>query len=333
MPKKKADMSLIGMGALGSVPHMLVNAGFDPVLMKQQLIAKNATVLRDDEWKEYDQAVVDIMRTRLVIVNDLVSRGLVYNVPNGLGKTVLEYEDMSDMSDAQISMAAEAEDQQDRVEFVQKYLPLPITHHGFSLNARALAASRTTGMPLDTTLATTAAIKVAEKIEATFATGASTYTYGGGTLYGLLDFTYKQSYTVAAHWNDSGADPLADVRGMKQYSINHKHYGPWMLYVPTAWETALDDNFTTNYPITVRERLRQVGGIIDVKVCDALTADYCVLVEFRPETIRAVIGLQPTTIEWESKGGLVSHYKVMAIIVPQIRADQDNNSGVIVGTA
>jgi uncharacterized linocin/CFP29 family protein len=322
----------MGSGGLSGVPNLLANCGFDVNRYRRQLLVSNATVLRDDEWKEIDSMVVQICRSRMTIVNDLVAAGLYVPLTNGMGTTVYEYEDMSDMSAAQMSMAAEAADQEDRVQFAQKYLPLPIVHKGFSVNARALAASRKNNTPLDTTQAQIAATKVSEYIESMFAVGVSSYTYGGGTIYGLKDFSGAQSQTVTAHWNDSGADPLADVIAAKAKMIAAKHFGPWMVYIPTAWEEVLDDDFKANSDKSMYARLKEVQGIIDVKACDSMTADYYVMVEFQPTTIRAIIGQQPTTLEWTTQGGLVSHFKVLSICVPQIRTDQAGNSGVVVGT-
>jgi hypothetical protein len=47
------------------------------------------------------------------------------------------------------------------------------------------------------------------------------------------------------------------------------------------------------------------------------------------EYVRIVMGMQPTTLEWTSEGGMITTFKVMAIIVPQLRADQDGRTGLI----
>jgi len=312
-------------------PYMTVN---DNGNSRTRLVG-NAT-LRKDEWKHMDETVVQISRERLVGWSDLANRGLIYNVPNGLGRTVLEYEDVSDMEAASISMDGMTEAGHDRVKFSIKYLPLPLVHADFQINARVLEASRKLGQPLDTTQAAMAATKVAEKVEEILFVGASTYTFGGGTIYGYLDHTSANSVTISANWDDSAASGetiIADVIAMKQASIDKKRYGPWMLYIPTNFETAVDDDFKAASDKTIRQRLKEITGILDVKVADKLTDDYVVLVEMRPETVRGVVGLQTTTVEWQTHGGMVTHYKVMAIMVPQIRADQDGNCGLVVLSA
>ena len=307
----------------GSIAKKLLANG-----MQANALRTNDT-LQKDEWKELDNRVVDIAKQRLVGVGDLVSQGLVHNLSNGLGTTVFEYEDVSDFEDADVNMDGVSRPNNDRHEFDLNFLPLPIVHKGFQISARVLAASRRNGTPLDTRSAATAARKVAEKIESILFTGLGTYNFGGGSIYGYTNFPNRNTGSLTAHWDDSGADPLADVIAMKQASITDRHYGPWMVYIPTNFETALDDDFKANSDKTMRQRLRDVEGIIDVKVADFLTTDEVVMVEMTPDTARIVIGMQPTTVEWDTEGGMLTHYKVMSIMVPQLIADQDDRCGII----
>jgi len=325
-----------GLSALGNavrtgsrVAMKLLANGMNPGALRT-----NAT-LRKDEWKELDTAVVQISRQRLVGVQDLISRGLVYNVGNALGTTVLQYEDASDMSDAVMSMDGAVATDRDRMEFDINSLPLPLTHKGFTLSARVLAASRTLGQSLDVTQAQIATRKVAELVENTLFNGASTYTYGGGTIYGYTDHPNRNQYTLTAAWDASsttGTNILDDVRAMKQMAIDAYHFGPWVLYVPTDYETALDDDFKAESDKTIRQRILEISGIQDVKVADKLATTNVVLAEMAAESARMVVGMQPAPVEWETEGGMLLHFKVMAILVPQIRADQDGNCGIVHGS-
>jgi uncharacterized linocin/CFP29 family protein len=291
-------------------------------------------VLRRDEWKTLDEAVLKISDDRIPGVAALRQRGLVYNIGNGMGSTVFEYHDMSDAMEADLTMDGITKTDNDRVVYTTNYLPLPILHSDYQINARVLAASRNMGMPLDTTYAERATRKVLEKLEDMFFT-ATSYTYGGGTIYGYLNHPNRNEYTITA-W-DSSAKTAAqikdDVLGMKQASIDAKHYGPWVLHIPTSYETVLDDDFDTQTPgTTIRERLLKISGIEDIIVVDHLTDDNVVLVEMRPETVRLVTGMGIQNVQWDSQGGMTTKYKVMTIQVPQIRADQDGNSGIVHGS-
>lgn len=358
--KIKADVDVVhstetGLVASGSVAQRMLNAGMEvgPLkpwigedgkvymtkLMNGQAVAvplmnANAT-LRKDEWKEMDSSVLFAAQERLVGVADLYSRNLVYRV-GGLGTTVLEYEDYSELTAAEISMDAVTPSTKDRPQTSLKYLPLPIVHKDFSFNIRALAASRRGTTPLDTTTAMLAARQVSEKVETILFTGSSSYTYGGGTIYGYLDHPNKNSVTLSTQWDASAATGetiLDDVRSMKQASIDAYHYGPWVLYVPTNYETTLDDDFKAASDKTTRQRILEIAGIQEVKVVDKLTDDKCVLVQMTSDVVRMVEGLPLQTVEWQEGGGFTTNFKVLTIMVPQIRADQNGKCGVTVLSA
>jgi len=101
------------------------------------------------------------------------------------------------------------------------------------------------------------------------------------------------------------------------------------MYVATNIEGNLDQNFTTNYPVTVRQRILQVENITELKVIDKMTAGGVLLISMQSDVVRLVQGLPIQTVEWSTDGGMMVHFKVMAIIVPQVFKDQSNRSGVI----
>lgn len=346
-----AQIELIQRGSMGSIAQKLMANNMSPYALKpwigedgrhyqtvmmggqpRAIPLVNATAtLRKDEWKQLDTAVLFAAQERLIGVQDLVSRGLTYTIGNGLGTTVLEYQDASELTDAELTMDAVTPSQRDRLEFDLKYLPLPIIHKDFSYNIRALSASRAGGTPLDTTTAMQAARKVSEKVETILFTGSSTYSFGGGVIYGYLDYPYRNEVTLSANWDDSGSTGetiLDDVRAMKQASIDAKHYGPWILYVPTNYETTLDDDFKSASDKTIRQRILEIDGIQEVKVADKLTDDNVLLVQMTSDVVRMVEGLALQTVEWQEGGGMTTNYKVMTIMVPQIRSDQSGNCGI-----
>lgn len=295
-------------------------------------IQTNAT-LRRDEWKQLDEAVLRAARIRLGGVDDLVSRGLTYNLGDGMATTVLEYHDVSDSFEASLTMDGINRSQGDRPVFTTNYMPLPIIHVDFEINARVLAASRKLGNPLDTTSVEQATRRVLEKRESMLFTAASTaYTFGGGTIYGYLDQPSRNQVTLSANWDASaktGAQILDDVLGMKQASINDRYFGPWMLYIPTAYERVLDEDYSTSYAKSIRTRILETDGIEDIKVVDTLTANNVILVQMTSDVVRLVQGMGIQVIEWANEGGMVTKYKVLTIQVPQCRADANSRSGIV----
>lgn len=315
-------------------PSMFVYSGSGDPRKKENYVVLPATyaTLRRDEWKRLDEVLVPIAESRLRGIQDLVSRGLTYDIGNGMGTTVLEYHDVSDAMEAQLSMDGISRGQNDRPKFTTNYLPLPIIHADYQLNARVLAASRKLGNPLDTTLAERAARRVAEQLENMLFT-ATTYAYGGGTIYSYLNFPNRNTVTLSTNWDDSAKTPsdiVDDVRSMKQESINAHFYGPWVLYIPTNYETVMDDDYDTSGQSTqtVRERLLKIDGIQSVQVIDTLPDDNVLLVQMTSDVVRLVRGMGIQNVEWSSEGQMVTNYKVMTIQVPQIRADQEGHCGV-----
>lgn len=294
-------------------------------------IHTNAT-LRRDEWITLDEAVLKIAETRLGGVQDLIENGLVYNLGNGMGTTVLEHHTMSDAMEAEMTMDGVTRGKGDRVDFNTVYMPLPIIHVDYEINARVLAASRNLRNPLDTTNAERAARKVNEQLESMLFTN-TTYAFGGGTIYSYINEPNRNTVTLAQNWDASGktgAEIITDVLNMKQASINAKHYGPWMLYIPTAYETVLDNDYDTTTPgTTIRERIMKIDGISGIKVVDTLTANNVLLVQMTSDVVRLVRGLGMQNIEWSAEGNMVTKYKVMTIQVPQVRADYSGNSGIV----
>lgn len=292
-------------------------------------INTNAT-LRRDEWKALDDAVLAASRDRLVGITDLENAGLVYNLANGFGTTVLEHHTGNDPGSAQVDMDGLSRGQNDAVNRETVYLPIPIIHVDYQINARLLATSRNMGNPLDTTQAESAARRVAEKLEEMLFTNV-TYGFGGGTIYSYLNHPSINTETLSKEWASTAtaAEILTNVINMKKKSIAANHYGPWVLYIPNGYEAKMDQDFSSSYPgLTIRQRLLQIDGIKAVKVADRLTANKVVLVQMTSDTVRLVKGMGITNVEWKSEGNFVSNYKVLTIQVPQIRADQNGKCGV-----
>jgi len=301
-------------------------------------IQNATTTLRKNDWLLLDDAIVKAAQQRLRAVADLRAAGLTFTIPNGMGKTVLQTETQSDINPASVSMDGLREGQNDRPLFELTNLPLPIIHKDFHFSLRQVMASRNGGSPLDTSMGELAARKVAEEAERLVigtSTVADQYSYGGGVIYGYTDFPSRLTRTVtaptASGW--TGATFLTDIMAMKQQSQNARHYGPWVLYVASAWDQYLDDDFKANSDKTIRNRVREIEGLVDIRTLDFFTGTFdLVLVQQSSDVAREVIGMDITTVQWDTFGGMQLNFKVMAILVPQLRADQNSRTGIVHGS-
>lgn len=299
----------------------------------------NAATLRRDEWLEFDNAVQEIYERPHVGVQDLINAGLTTDF-DGYASTVLGYEDISDINAAALDMDGESEGQGDAVEYDTKYLPLPIIHKGFSVNDRQLQMSRKLGLPLDTTLVQASTRKINDFRENMLFNGASTFTFGGGTIYGYLDFTSAVSVSLTGAWDTlftatgvTGETILQDVQNMIQAMLTNRRYGPWMLYCPDTWEKALSSDYKSNSDKTIRQRIKELNpNLIDVKTSAFITVDKVILVQMSSDTVRLVRGMALTTVQWQVRNMGRHNFKLMTIEVPQIRTDQASRSGIVIGS-
>ena len=290
--------------------------------------------LRHEEWKHFDDALVEEGAIRLVGVGDLIAAGHVVNVPNALGKTVFGYEAVTDMSVAQTSLDGLAQTPNDTQEFDLSQLPLPITHKDFFLNLRRIAASRERGEAIDTTQARTAGRVVVEQLEKMLFQGGP--TFGGLTIYGYMTHPDRNivNFDGTKLWSDStkaGTSYLTDVLAMKSALINDRFYGPFTIYVPTDADVQLDRDYDTTSAsrITIRARLLEVAGVVAIRVADQLPTGHVIMKQNSVDVAAWVNGEALQTIQWDEAGGLRLNFKAMAIAVPLIRSTSAGRSGVV----
>jgi uncharacterized linocin/CFP29 family protein len=300
----------------------------------------NAT-LRILDWIQLDEAIIRASKERLRAVRQLREAGLVYMLPNGIAKPMMQFQQQSDISGATISMDGIREGESDRPVFSTVNFPIPIIHKDFQFSLREIMASRTGYSPLDLTTAELAGRRVAEQVEQltigtsnTALLGAPSYAYGGATIYGYMNFPGRISWTItlptALGWTPD--QTINDVLQMKRVSQAAKHYGPWMLYCGLNWDPYMDDDYKPTYnSTTLRQRLRDIDGIIDVQTLDYIPDYSLLLVQQTTDVVRLVIGMDITTVQWESHGGMQLNFKVMCVIVPQLRSDYYGNTGIVHG--
>lgn len=345
---------IINGQAQGAVATTLLNNGFDVAALRpwvghdgrhyiarlgtngklEAVPTQNATAtLRKDEWKILDDAIVMAAKERLRVVADLRSAGLTFNVPNGMSKTVLETETVSDITPATISMDPARQSEGDRPEYELTNLPLPVIHKDFYFNARQVATSRNSGASIDTTTAQLAARRVSEEAEKLVIGSGGTVSYGGGTIYGLTNHPHRITSATFTSPTAGGWTPVTmvqEILAMRQASEDAHHYGPWVLYNSPALDQYLDDDYSASKgDNTLRQRIQAINGIRDVRTLDHLSGEQLVLVQQTSDVIRMVIGMDITTVQWETHGGMRLNFKVMAILVPQIRSDFNHNTGII----
>lgn len=337
--------------ATGDVATILLQNNFDPNVLRrweengrsyisrmvnnemQAFVTNAPATLRKDEWIHLDTAIQKAAQKNLRVFNDIRSAGLTYSIPNGMGKTVLESERESDITSATFSMDGIRRADADRLHHDIVNLPLPIVHKDFMYTARQLAAARNSGAALDTSHAELAVRKCTEEVEKLALGEITGMTYGGGSIYGATNFPQRLTKTLTAPTSANHATTVNEVLDMRAQAYAAKYYGPFMLYASPGWDQYLDEDYSTaKGDNTLRDRLRKIENIIDVRTAHFLSDTQLLLIQFTPDVIRAVIGMDLMAVQWATEGDMMFNFKIMGILVPQFRSDFNSNTGVVHGS-
>jgi uncharacterized linocin/CFP29 family protein len=300
---------------------MLVKAGFNVNALRTNAL------LRRDEWKELDAAIIDVAREELNGIADLQAAGLVQQL-GGLGTLLSEYEQLGDMSAANVDMAGETPGDEDTVDFTLVSVPVPIVHKDFRLNIRRLEASRRSGDSLDTTQAQTAARLVRDQLEEILFNG-SAVAVGGNAIYGYTDFPDRTTGT-GGNWGTTIADVYDDLNAMISDAEADFHNGPYGFYVGrVAYSESRAIHTDGSGQSAMNRVLENFPQLQFFKPSDRLVDDDGVLVQMTRDSVDLAVAQNIVTVEWSEMGGMISRFKVMAAMVPRIKSDANSASGVV----
>lgn len=316
------EKQLVSERASRGLPTPTINAG--------NLLTKEA-------WVMLDNAVLEAARDRLRAWADLRASN-TYGGFDGMANPILEFERMTDVGEAVEDMDGMTEARSFAPKFDLQGMPLPITHSDFFLSSRFLAVSKNKSQPMDTVRAEMAGRRIGERIEkvtigieegTVYGEAAGTrYTYANTSqVYGYLNHPDILTVTgLTKPTGSNGGTILSDWLSVREELYENKFFGPYIVYTSTDWDQYLDNLFSTTEPSagTLRKRLLEVEDIQDIRRLDYLTAaSYpfrTIWVQMTPETARAVNGMEITTVQWPSMGGMRLNFKIMCIQAPQIRS-------------
>lgn len=287
-------------------------------------------LLRKEEWVLLDEAIVQVARERLIIVQDLIDLGLTREL-GGMGVLIDEYERSGDMEPAQVDMSGATPTQEDQVPFDLIGVPVPVHHKDFRIDFRRLEASRKLGNTIDTTNAEVATRKVSESLEDMVFNGVN-ISVGGNTIWGLLNHpdvntVNMQDWTPIANIDNIYEDFNGSIAALEAAG----YYGPYNSYVSgdraPAMRQIYNDGSGQSALARIRENLTQIN---DIKVADRLPNNTMVMFQTSRDVIDLPIGEDITNIEWQTMGYLMQHFKVLACMTVRVKSDMNGNSGVVV---
>ena len=313
---------------------------YDPQLVTERIrkdlpviqMTNNATVLRKDQWIAIDQSVGQAARKRMQAWNDLRASN-TFGGFDGMATPILEYERLNDAGEAIVDMDGLSEGRGFAPTFTLQGMPLPITHCDFFLSKRFLATSRrNASRGADTIRSAMAGRRVGETIEQTLIGTQVGTTYGASGDY--ANTSKVEGYTnhadritttgLTAPTGSNGTAVLTQWLDHRDELYQQNFYGPYNVYTATNYDQFLDDEFKTNSDKSLRRRLLEIENVRSIKRLDYLTTASTTLWVNMGENVEAVNGMEITTVQWETKGGMQLNFKVMGIQVPRIRSVQIN---------
>jgi hypothetical protein len=309
----------------------------------------NATTLRKGEWIQMQDAIVPATRQRLRAWADLAASSTVGGF-NGYAKETYEYEAMTDPGVAVKDMDMLSEERNDSPLFKLRSIPLSITHAGFWLSDRRLATSRNTGTPLDARLGEACGRRIGEMVEqtvignlvgVTFGTETSGYGAHDGTSteFGYQTFPFRVTKTNLTAPTGSNPDAvMRDIITMRETMYSNGFFGPFMVYTSTGYDLYFDDDYfrsgSTAIQRTLRERILAIDGISGIRRLDFLTTNYTIImVQMTSEVAQAIVGMDVTTFQYDTRGGAQKNFRVACIMVPLLKAPYNGVAGIIHATS
>ena len=107
--------------------------------------------------------------------------------------------------------------------------------------------------------------------------------------------------------------------------------GPYGLYVPIDYFNKLLEDFKANSDKSILTRLMEIPDLEFIKISRNLPgggSGQVIMVQLTSDVVDMIDGLQPTMVQWETQGGMVVNFKVMAIMAPRMKSDAAGQSGI-----
>lgn len=303
------------------------------VLTNNQDMIKNS-VLPEDAFKSLEDAVLAEQTVDTSAVQHLRDAGLV--IPEDIAFTQHEFDVISAVTAADITVDGQASDTRDVPQYERKAITVPVVSKSFTLGMRTLRAiDLIPGRSFSTTLATAAAQVVREAFENALFNGFGDVKISTATeTFGYVNDPDANSAASSGDWGTVG-NAEATVSTMINAESGDNFKGPFTLYVSRTQYNeisklykSVDNNSTEldrilNYP--------QIDNVFEVN--EAFLADGTVaLVQLQANTIAWVEAMPFRIVEWTSPDGMSTHWRVMSIAAPRTASTWNDRSGICIST-
>ena len=296
---------------------------------------RQLSTLPERAWKYIDDRMIAVAKSELVGMADLASRPDTSITYDGTSSSVYVRDRVSEVNEAKMAMSPDTRGESGTMLFDEIGVPLPVTYKDFPVEKRQIDSAARAGIAFRTTLVEESTRAVSRMLEETLFNGS--YTAAGSTLYGYTTFPDRNTYTISTGWVTATAvEIFDDANAMVDLSMGANHYGPWILYIPRAYQVRLNEDYivgTTPTGISILERLLQIPGLEAIRTSRNLAANNVALVEMTSSTVQVINGMPMQVIDWEpaNSPNWRHTWKVVTIMVPFLYSDYDGQCGIVHG--
>ena len=159
--------------------------------------------------------------------------------------------------------------------------------------------------------------------------GSGSIVVNGQKIHGYTTEPNRNTIT-GTDWGSN--DPYEDLRKAITIARKDNHHGPFMVYTSIDQYGEMEKYYTDNgaQNQTPKDRImKSLGSVIsDIKPSYFLT-DECLMVEMNRETVELAVAQDITPVQWDVMGGAETRYRVLAVMVPMVKSDKLQQSGIV----
>jgi uncharacterized linocin/CFP29 family protein len=232
------------------------------------------------------------------------------------------------MEPAGSDMRASAAGNDQRLTVGEQQIPLPFAFEDYDFDITEFEALQNNGAQLDLAYAEEAQRSVAEKFESWLINGAPDLSSTGSAIYGYRTHPSRVAKTGSSWATIDGI--YNTILGMHSDMLNLNRPGPYGLYMNVAEYGKMFAKEGVDVFSNGLARINQsFPQIVSIKPTFAMPAGQAVLVELQRRTVDLAVKMDPTSVPWEVMGGLRLHVRFIGSIVPRVKADGANKTGVV----
>jgi uncharacterized linocin/CFP29 family protein len=232
----------------------------------------NAAQVPIDAWRRLDTRAVQIQRDVLAVFNRLA---MANTTPLSVADLVSYFPQISDSGDVSVSMDGRHTGKADQAVIKYTGTPVPAVSSEARFGWRQMEVIRKGGGMIDAETVANHQRKVAEKAEDLVLNGDTSVVVGGSTIYGLRNHPQRNTDTHGFDLSAAtGANWLATFQKLINALVGDNAFGRVTVFLNYAdWVYASINEFTSGYPKTILQRLREIEQIAEIIPAGRVPAD------------------------------------------------------------